>query len=687
MQDLIITNQGQELIAKMIAGTSTASFTKIQTSDYDYSKETLKNLTFLYDVKQEALISSVTRTDTTMVEVIGAVNNSELSAGYYVKALGLFASDIDGNEILYAVCIEPDNPDYMPAFGGKTVSGITYKMNTKVDISSQVTLEISPAAVPTMEQVNNLTVSIRTHAEETIYGENGVHGIRYFNDELQVKNESGEWVEIETGGGSGGGGGITPSDVKDLRIKIGNEKVTVFWSDPGNLVVEGQVLSTWKGTKLVQKVGSYPENPKDGTVLVDNQTLDAFKTSGYEINNLTNGQTYYFALFPYSTTGAVNANEVNRVSGTPQPFKIMTAVIDLTNSNPTSSVTYADDAVGMVAGSAEWDDFFGHYPCLLKNGQEVGKLQRNNFDKFEDGSTADISSGNAGDAMIAFPRRGLSIKTVGNKIYVSMTDNPDNSDFEYNAHTRGTTAKDVFYLGIYKGFLSGSKLRSLKGKTITATQTIGTFRTQAQANGSGYEQSGFYQLTFRQAMFILKYKTLDSQTAVGQGYVKSDHTAAIATGGTEAWGMDCELIKNSNPTYMTDQEHHVKCFGIEDFWGNIWEWIDGLVSDSSRNVLTANSNFNDTGSGYTNNGNGGVAANTGGYMSKPQGSTKAGFVMKEKNGSATTYFCAYAYLFASCVADFGGHWNNDADAGAFRLNVKYAASSSYAYVAARLMFL
>ena len=29
MQDLVITNQGQELIAKMIAGTSTASFTKL----------------------------------------------------------------------------------------------------------------------------------------------------------------------------------------------------------------------------------------------------------------------------------------------------------------------------------------------------------------------------------------------------------------------------------------------------------------------------------------------------------------------------------------------------------------------------------------------------------------------------------------------------------------------------------
>lgn len=312
MQDLVITNQGQELIAKMIAGTSTASFTKIQTSDYDYSTASLKDLTSLYDVKQEALVSSVSRTDTTMVEVLAAINNSNLDSGYYVKALGLFAKDIEDNEILYAVSIETDNPDYMPAFGGKTVSGITYKMNTKVDISSQVTLEINPAAVPTMQQVQNIVIAISTHENETIYGEVGVHGFRYYNEQLQVKNEKGEWTDVESGGG------ISPSNVSDLKIKVGNQKLIIFWSDPGNTVVEGQTLCTWKGTKLVQKAGSYPENAKDGTVLVDNQTLDAFKTTGYEINNLVNGQTYYFALFPYADTGAININEANRVAGTPQ---------------------------------------------------------------------------------------------------------------------------------------------------------------------------------------------------------------------------------------------------------------------------------------------------------------------------------------------------------------------------------
>lgn len=381
--------------------------------------------------------------------------------------------------------------------------------------------------------------------------------------------------------------------------------------------------------------------------------------------------------------GQTNAS-ISRLS--PVKYRKMTAIIDLSNSNPATCVTYADDAVGMSAGDTAWDEFFGHYPVLLKNGVEVGKLNPNNFAQFKDGTTADITSGNAGDVMIAFPRRGLTITTSGTKITISMTDDPDNADFEYNAHTRGTAKRDVFYLGAYKGYVESSKLRSLKGKAITANQTIGTFRTQAQANGAGYEQSGFYQLTFRQCMYILKYKNLNSQETVGYGYVLSSHSAAIATGGTETWGMDCELVKKTNPSYMTDQNHHVKCFGLEDFWGNIWEWIDGCVTNSTRNILTGNDNFNDSGSGYTDNGQG-ATANIGHYMSKPQGTTKTGFLAKEVNGSDSTYFCDSATLYDSCVAIFGSYWTDASDGGVFRLHVHYAASYNYVVIAARLMYL
>lgn len=366
------------------------------------------------------------------------------------------------------------------------------------------------------------------------------------------------------------------------------------------------------------------------------------------------------------------ANKVNKYLP-----KVMTVIIDQSNSNPKTCITYADDAVGMTPGSSAWDDFFGHYPCLFKNGVEVGRLNPNDFTKFEDGTSADITSGNAGDVMIAFPKLGYKISTSGNNVTVSMTNDPNAEGYCYLAHTRGTTIKDKFYLGAYKGYVTSGKLRSLSGKTPTVDTTIGNFRTQAQANGSGYDQSAFNQLIFRQCMYLLKYKNLNSQTAVGFGYA-NNNSESISTGGTNAKGMDYG---------ETNGKSQMKLFGLEDFWGNVYEFIDGIFSDSNRNILTATENFNDTGSGYTNQGASGFSSDTRGYMSKVQGTSEKGFVLKEENGSSTTYYSDNAYVYASKLAYFGGARNNGASVGAFGLFVNRSASDSNSFISARLMYL
>ena len=369
-------------------------------------------------------------------------------------------------------------------------------------------------------------------------------------------------------------------------------------------------------------------------------------------------------------------------------YQTMTAVINLSNSNPTTCVTYADDAVGMTA--EQWDEFFGHYPVLLKDGKEVGRLDRNNYALFEDGSLADIESGKSGDVMIAFPRRGLKITKSGTTtMTISMTNDPDNPDFKYYAHQRGSVQKNVFYIGAFKGYKDGdNKLRSLSGKTPTVSITIGAARTYAQNNGSGYEQSAFYQLLFRQCAYILKFGSLNSQTKVGKGVVSA--SAKVNTGGANAYGMDSEIIKASNPSYMTDGLHQVKCLGIEDFWGNINEWIDGIATDSSNpiNILTNTDNFQDDGkgAGYMTTSSG-MSSGNGGYMKEPQGNTEAGFAFKASGGSATTYFSDSTYLDGGCVASFGGSWSNGVYAGAFYLDVAYSASDSSGLVSARLMYL
>lgn len=675
MNDLVITAQGQQLMARMIAGTSTATFTKIQTSDHDYSGATLEDLTSLSDVKQTALVSKVERTDTTLVEVMAAIDNALIETGYYVKALGLFAKDSDNVEILYAVSIDTTNPDYMPAYGGKTVTGISYRLNTKVDVSSQVTIEVNPAATPTIEQVDAIDVKIDTHAALSIYSENGVHGLRYYNDELAVYDtETHEWVAIETGGG-----GVSPSNVTGLSVKTGNTKLTVKWSDPGDTIIEGQTICTWAGTKLVMKAGAYPTSVKDGTVVVDNKVLDAYKTNGYEINGLTNGTTYYFQLFPYADTGAVNNNVANRITGTPQAYRTMTVTIDKTNSNPATCCSYADDAVGMTAGSSDWDDFFGEVPVLLDStGTELGNLKVSDYSKYEDGTSAPITTvGN--DVMVKFPKRGLKISTSGNTVSISMTDNPDaeSDGFKYYAHSYGANNNcDAVYVGAYKGYVSSSKLYSSSGKTPTGNQTIGTFRTQAEARGSSYEQMTFYVRTFLVAAYLLKYKNLDSQTAVGRGYVDGN-SAPTTTGQTNTKGLDWG---ESTGKYQS------KCLGIEDLWGNMHEWFDGIFSNSTRNILTAttNSSMNDTGSGYTDQGQG-ATADIGNYMNEVQGTTEKGFVAKSVSGSATTYFCDDGGLYASRLACGGGHYGGSDSAGVFRCYVDGSASTAGASIGGRLI--
>ncbi len=162
MQQIVITKKGLELIAKAVGSTSNITFTRLETSDMDYSNVVLEDLTELQDVQQSVNVANVTVVDKAQVEVIGAFDNKEVEVGYYVKALGIYAKSDNEEEVLYGVSIELQKPDYMPPFLNETVSGISYRLYIKVENSDNVTLEVDSATVPTMIQVQDLE-------ERTIY--------------------------------------------------------------------------------------------------------------------------------------------------------------------------------------------------------------------------------------------------------------------------------------------------------------------------------------------------------------------------------------------------------------------------------------------------------------------------------------------------------------------------------------
>ena len=117
---LVTTKKGQALIAKNWAGTAERpSFTKIAASQQALKVEDLEELTAL-DIVQEAEVSRVTRTNEVAVMVETAFSNKDLTTGYHMRVLGLYALDPDEGEILYSAAVELSGNDWMPPYNGVT---------------------------------------------------------------------------------------------------------------------------------------------------------------------------------------------------------------------------------------------------------------------------------------------------------------------------------------------------------------------------------------------------------------------------------------------------------------------------------------------------------------------------------------------------------------------------------------
>lgn len=166
MKSLIVTDSGNELIARVIAGETTISFTRIAVSDCDYSEIDVKQIKDLQQIKQTVPISKISRLDKNMIEVLAAVENRQVEEPYFVYALGIYAKDSNKNEILYGVSLCDENPDYMPAYERKVLSGISYRLDIVVGDSEQVLLDVNPAAVATTLQVEQIENDLIRHTQD-----------------------------------------------------------------------------------------------------------------------------------------------------------------------------------------------------------------------------------------------------------------------------------------------------------------------------------------------------------------------------------------------------------------------------------------------------------------------------------------------------------------------------------------
>ena len=153
---LIITDKGKELLAGVTTSTNKIEFTRVSTSDRSYREDEVASLTDLAGIKQTNHISSVAVQTGGKIKIEAAFENRELSEGYILKAIGIYAKTGSNAEVLYAVAIEKTGRYSIPAYNNATVSAVYLKLFLVVENFEKITLEVSPGAFITSSEIGRI---------------------------------------------------------------------------------------------------------------------------------------------------------------------------------------------------------------------------------------------------------------------------------------------------------------------------------------------------------------------------------------------------------------------------------------------------------------------------------------------------------------------------------------------------
>jgi len=498
------------------------------------------------------------------------------------------------------------------------------------------------------------------------------------------------------GTSSSSGAGLPPSNCKNLEITQSGTSVQLSWTDPEDTVIDGLFLCSWKGTKIVRKIGSYPTSPTDGTLIVDNTSRNAYSSNAYNDTVEDEDTEYYYRAFPYSVNGVHNMDERNNFGAV-----IFGFWLDKLDPNPETRVHYIEEnehykeaRMDYSSGAFDYGDWADAWfikknrPVMLNTDYSVAyELHPTDLAFRADGETSDVANtAFDGNAMSGIPLCWLKIVNEATKITVYVSNKQVNSSYQAYAHTNkdGDIVPEIF-LPIFEGSIISNKLRSISGQTPCNSNTSATERTAALANGEYYLTRALAEEMLIRILLILISRTTDSQTAFGNGHYSGGSSASnllkTGTGNQKGqfWGSTGNEVVN--------------VFYMQNWYGDRWDRIVGWINDNGTQKIkmtygmedgSTTTGYNETGAGYISIGLA-PSGTSGGYISKCTGN-QYGIFPHEASGSSSTYECDGLWFNNSQIdyALVGGPCNGGLVVGAFASSLSCVPSVSHWNVGASL---
>ena len=360
-----------------------------------------------------------------------------------------------------------------------------------------------------------------------------------------------------------------------------------------------------------------------------------------------------------------------------------TALTRLTKANDPNKLVTVDittepvPAVGTGSGSSPFDNYMPwmgmeEYCASLVGSsppKEVSALYKKGEDGFE-------RTNPNKPVFVKIPEFYYKIEKSGNifRYYIA-----DGSLDGFSLHP-GSGCYVARYEGV-KGNSSGtSTMRSNSGLPPSTSDTRYGFRVTSKATATGFQLYDFAAWCAVGLLYRVEYADWGSQEKIGPGIVND--TAAHKTGETDA------MVYHTGRANSGDNAA-VQYRGIENPWGNVSEFIDGInVYGQSVYICTDPEIYTDdtdTNYPYSN-----IKLPTSGWTKGLGLSTNFpwAYLPNEVGGSGSTFIPDYVTHLSQGwqVLVVGGYYSDGSYAGLFRFGSNYTSLESNSTIGARLQF-
>lgn len=319
----------------------------------------------------------------------------------------------------------------------------------------------------------------------------------------------------------------------------------------------------------------------------------------------------------------------------------------------------ATASVGTVAGSSDFDS------CYPWSGIHRETLS-------------------TGDVMVKIPKFWFQRYREGNVEYIKIADKAATGFTLHPAFKHGGVECDHIYVGAYK---TSSNNKSVTGASPQVSQTRATMRSNAKNKGTGWSLIDISALSAIQMLMLVEFADNNMQSKIGRGYCDGN-SAALKTG-------SCDSVSNlTGRPAGTDGMVDVIWRGIEGFWGNVWEWVDGLnCNNGAYYVCNDISKYaDDTDTGYDQLSYAGATNWLQSYITVDgldTGNNPHVIMPKAAgSGSESTYECDACWSSTGWrVFCRGGAWTSGSPCGLFAADFSSGSSYSYTHLGSRLLYI